>query len=115
MLLLAGTPWPSETEVNAHRGVGRGPACAVCVGPATRGISSTRLLIASEVRGSVKWMWMCDGDSKRRRGGKLAPCYFTWGSRDFDISPLLAVSAPLTLQGSGGFFGCDPVTQELRD
>lgn len=80
VLLLAGTPWPSETEVNARGGVGRRPACAVCVGPATRGISSTRLLIASEVRGSVKRTQTRDGDSERSRGGKLAPCYVGQGS-----------------------------------
>lgn len=30
VLLLAGMPWPSETEVNARGGVGRGPAPCLC-------------------------------------------------------------------------------------
>ena len=108
MLLLAGTPRPSETEVNARGGAGRGPARPVCVGPATRGISSTRLLIASEVRGSVERTR--DGDSERSWGGKLAPRCFARGSRGFDISPLPAASAPLNPRGAEVFLA---VTQLL--
>lgn len=103
VLLLAGTPRPSETEVNARGGVGRGPARPVCVGPARRGISSTRLLIASEVRGSVERTPTRDRDSARSRGGKLAPCCFARGSPDFNTSPLPAVSAPLNPRGAEVF------------
>lgn len=74
--------------------VGHRPACAVCVGPTMLGIRSVQPLIASEVWACVKRMQ--DRDSKRGWGGRLAP---RCSAQGFGISPLLAASAPVNLQG----------------